>query len=73
MLKTEYLYGIAPETLDDILYFDALKFKLEFGKILYGKLLKLSEQTEYEHIREFHVGKALKHTQKLLDERTEIE
>ena len=67
MKKTEYLYGIKPEQLDGLEYWDALKLKKENAEILYEELYVTGIDKE----REFWVYKALKHTEKLIGERDE--
>jgi len=73
MMKTEYLYSIKPETLDNMYYYEALKFKYEKAKTLYEKLYSIKNRTWYQHVRIFFVEKAIRHTQKLIQERTEFE
>tara|TARA_R110000772_G_scaffold29667_1_gene73976 strand:- start:34 stop:243 length:210 start_codon:yes stop_codon:yes gene_type:complete len=69
MKTTKYLYGIEPWDLEDKLYFAALKYKKEKGTRLYRSLFLNHERTEEEEKQMFYVAKALRHTQKLLDER----
>jgi len=74
MQKTEYLYGITPEELEERMYFDALRFKVDAGMKLYKKLL--AQKADYgseEAIRIFYVEKALSHTKKLLEEKDQNE
>ena len=66
--STEYLYGIKPQDFEDMKYFDALEFKKQQGQKLY-KSLYITIRTTREDVRMHYVAKALKHTQKLLDER----
>lgn len=66
-MTTEFLYGITPDKLEGLLYFDALELKLKSGEYLYrGLHLGLVEDIDH---RKFYVEKALKHTRKLLAER----
>ena len=64
MKSTEYLYGIQPDELKGMEYFDALKFKLEKAKDLYFELWKDNKNEE----RAFWVWNAKMHTEKLLKE-----
>ena len=72
MKTTQYLYGIEPEELDNKYYFEALKYKLEAGGILYERLYKLEETKEISD-RKFWVLDAISHTRKLIKEREERE
>jgi len=70
--KTEYLYGITTEELEEKMYFEALKFKVEAGMKLYKELLsKPCDYGSKEAVRIFYVEKALSHTRKLLEEKEE--
>ena len=64
MKKTEYLFGIQPEELDGKEYWEALQYKLDNALILFKGLYVSKEDTD----REFWVSKAMRHTQKLLNE-----
>ena len=66
--STEYLYGITPQDLEDMKYFEALEYKKQQGQKLYKSLYDM-RRNEREDVRMHYVAKALKHTQKLLDER----
>ena len=67
MMTTQFLYGIDPEELASLKYYDALKLKKEKGKELYRKLY-VGDIKEEDH-RMFYVLKAVQHTEKLLHER----
>lgn len=73
MHSTQYLYGIDPEELTGMLYFDALQYKYDAGTRLYRKLWLIPKKTEEEQDRMFYVEKAQRHTKALLDERTNID
>lgn len=69
-MTTEYLYGIQAKILENMLYFDALEFKLKSGQALYMYLNNKSKvYGDKIHVRKFFVEKAIKHTRKLLAER----
>ena len=72
-MKTEYLYGIKPEDLDKMLYYEALTYKHVNARKLYEKLYTMPTRNWYNHVRLFFVEKAMKHTWKLIQERTELE
>lgn len=66
-MTTEFLYGIKPEVLEPMKYFEALEHKLMAGKYLYqGLYLGLVPD---ENHRMFYVEKAMRHTEKLLAEK----
>lgn len=67
--STFYLYGITPQDLIGKEYFEALEFKKEQGTNLYRRLYH-TRRDNAEDVQMHYVLKALKHTQKLLDERT---
>ena len=73
MMKTQYLYGINPENLDKMLYYEALTFKYIHAKKLYEELYLSTNKNWYNTVRIFFVEKAMTHTWKLIEERTEIE
>ena len=69
--STEYLYGIKLESFWDLPYSKALEYKWHNGNKLYEELLKIGpNQSFWEREREFYVAKALKHTKKLLSEKS---
>ena len=70
MKNTQYLYGIEPKELENKLYFEALRHKRDSGVRLYRKLFLDHDKTEEAHIQMFYVAKALKHTEKLIEEIT---
>ena len=72
-MKTQYLYGINPEELDPMLYYEALTFKHINARQLYEKLYIMKNKTWFNNVRLFFVEKAMKHTWKLIQERTDIE
>ena len=70
MIKsTQYLFGIDAIDLEDKLYFTALNYKLIAGRRLYRELYMIKNPTKEEEDRMFHVAKALKHTESLLEDR----
>ena len=69
MKTSEYLYGINPEELDDITYWNALRYKIEKGTELFRELYTSNNDNH----RLFYVNKAMLHTRKLLEERDEKE
>lgn len=69
MHNTSYLYGLQPNELEDMFYFDALKHKKHMGTRLYRKLFLKHDKTTEDETQMFWVAKALKHTEKLLEER----
>ena len=64
MNSTAYLYGVNPKSFKDLPYKDALIYKYKAGKIL---KFKLTQQDTTDN-RIDKVEKALKHTEKLLEE-----
>ena len=72
MHSTQYLYGIDPEELYGMYYYDALEYKYEKGKELYFRLYN-EDRDEDADIRMFYVNKAVEHTAGLIDERTTVE
>ena len=69
--NTHYLYGITPQDIEDMKYYDALEYKKQQGNKLY-KALYYSRRNEREDVQMHYVAKALNHTQKLIDERTAV-
>lgn len=69
MKDTNYLYGIDPKELENKFYFEALDYKRTAGLKLFKKLYFIEKRSEDEAIRLYHVEKAIKHTERLLDER----
>ena len=69
MKTTEYLYGIQPEELKDMLYFDALKYKYDACTRLFRKLYLTDRKTDEQNLQLWHVTKAQEHTEKLLLEK----
>jgi len=66
---TEYLYGIQPKELKDMLYFDALKYKYDACTRLFRKLYLTDRKTDEQKLQLWHVTKAQEHTEKLLLEK----
>jgi len=69
MKTTNYLYNIDACDLEDKLYYDALKYKLEAGRKLYRELFLKHDRIKEEDDRMFYVAKAQRHTERLLEER----
>ena len=64
-MSTEYLYGIKPEELVDLKYYDALKFKLDSAHKIFRELYIEGKDPD----RVFWVDKAVNHTRRLIQER----
>jgi len=71
MHKTEFLYGLIPSDLDNKEYFTALHFKKEAGVKLYRQLFLKPDKTKEDSDRMFYVERAVRHTERLILERTE--
>ena len=75
MKQTEYLYELNIKSLENMKYFQGLQYKSNCAKRLYNKLNEESK-TNYSdelHERKFHVYKAWKHNERLMNEREEME
>ncbi len=70
MMTTEFLYGVKPEELAPMKYYDALAYKYSKGQELF-RALYLGNLPNENH-RQFYVEKALRHTKKLINERKGI-
>jgi len=68
MHSTQFLYGIEPNELIGMKYINALAYKRDKGIELYRKLFLIPNRTEEEDERLFYVGKAVHHTEKLIEE-----
>lgn len=68
MHSSEYLYGIKPIEFVHLPYMMALKKKLDSGKKLHDALYFVKKRSYEQEVRLFYVRKAIKHTQKLIDE-----
>lgn len=66
--STQYLYSIKKQELENKFYFEALRYKLEAGKRLQKQLYLAEEDSEYNRVRLFFVEKAIRHTNKLINE-----
>jgi len=74
MTQSEYYYGVPFETWENLLYFDAIKKRVECAKKLYEELYQeqMNSKTELsfeKRKRLWKVEKALKDNQKLLNEK----
>jgi len=67
MHKTEYLYAIAPSVLTNMLYADALEYKLMSARKLIRELVK-PHYSKRDDVRLSAVIKAAKHVAILLEE-----
>ncbi len=67
--STHFLYGITPQAIEDMKYYEALEYKKQQGQKLYKTLYEM-RRNDREDVRMHYVAKALKHTQRLLDEMT---
>ncbi len=67
MKTTKYLYGIEPESLDNMGYWEGLRYKITNGISLFRHLYKSGKDQD----RCFWVNKAVDHTRELLKERDE--
>jgi len=68
MRTTMYLFGCTPAVFQHKLYEEALKAKLEYGTKHYRRLFLKHDKTEDEQIQLHWVAKAVRHTEKLLEE-----
>ena len=68
MKTTEYLYGIQPKELKDMLYFDALQYKYDACTRLFRKLYLTDRKTDEQNLQLWHVTKAQEHTKSLIEE-----
>ncbi len=66
--STFYLYGVLPNELEGMEYFEALEFKKENGKNLYTRLYHMRRDNS-EDVQMHYVLKALNHTEDLISER----
>lgn len=66
-MTTQFLYNVRPWELREMLYYDALNYKLLKGKELYYDLYTGAIPNENDRL--FWVGKALDHTRDLIAER----
>ena len=75
MKKTEYLYELDIQSLENMLYFDGCQYKANCAKRLWNKLDKESNTNHSFELRErmFYVWKAWKHSEGLVNEREERE
>jgi len=71
MKKTLHIYGIEPKELEGMEYFAALLFKKEAGVKLYRQLFLKPDKTKEDSDRMFYVERAVRHTERLILERTE--
>ena len=73
--STNYLYGINPEELISLKYYQALKYKLEQGRFLIRRIYKELEDQHIDReiageleVRRHWVEKAIRHTENLISE-----
>ena len=69
--NTQYLFGINPSELENKFYFEALQYKIDAAKKLHRCLYELRNPTPCELDRKFYVIKALRHTERLMEDRYE--
>ncbi len=67
MKKTEYLYGVHPKEFAELLYKDALLFKIKAAIELRGKILEEDYWTRDDE-RLNDVIKSIRHNEALLEE-----
>ena len=71
MKTTEYLYELDKASLEKMLYFDALQYKINCARRLWNKL-NIESRVDHSfelNERMFYVWKAWKHTERLLEEK----
>lgn len=62
-----YLYGIKPSVLKDLMYPDAITYKLEEAKLLIAELYEIHRDSRDEE-RIFKIHKSIKFNTELLEE-----
>lgn len=68
MKTTRYLYDVDLDFLSEMRYFDALRYKRDSAKKLYWKLYEEAG----DPVRMFHIEKAIKFTEDLINEKDEM-